>query len=572
MSVVDVQGLSFGTSRRTLLLLCLLAAVALLFAHLDLPLLEPEEALYAEVPREMLAAGSWLVPVHRGQPYYEKPPLFSWLIMACYGMFGVHEWVARLVPCSAALATVLVTFWWGRKLFGFRAGLLGAIILCLSPRYVHQARMIAMDGLFCLWITAALALGQQALASGRRRWRCWLLSALACGLGLLTKGPTALILTVLPLLVYQVLTARAASRRVNPGGAADAGRKPRRSLLFSRFSPSMLGSWLAYFATAAVVALPWYAAMMWRDAGFLRDFFWTHHVLLRFVQPMHEEPFWFYLPLLPLGMLPWSLLVPDLVRAWRSHSDRPPVEMWLLLASSLWCLVFFSMADCKRIGYILPAMPTLALALGYMLDWRLDHGSRLPLWTTLGVLGAGSGGAVLALHTELLEKEPAILLAVLALVAVGWVLGRRQTPRSAWTTCALAMFAVLLAGLLFVAPNYYRRFSMCDEIRSAAGEARLPVVCYPHHWDSINYYLKRDDVRVYDRAGRTRLLADLEQQPATLVFVKSGAALNDLLSGLSAELEFVTCGKARTVTAGLVRRRSVMNNLASPRDAWITPP
>jgi 4-amino-4-deoxy-L-arabinose transferase-like glycosyltransferase len=289
---------------------------------------------------------------------------------------------------------------------------------------------------------------------------------------------------------------------------------------------------------------------------------------------MHEESLWFYLPVLPLGMLPWSLLVPDLVRAWLRRSGRLPVEMSLLLASCLWCLLFFSLADCKRIGYILPAMPTLALALGYVLDRRLDNGSRLPFWTSLAVLTAGIGGVVLAHHTELLDKSLAIPLTVLALVAVGYVLGRQHSPRSAWATCGVATFAVLVAGILLIAPNYYRRFSMCEEIRAAAGpnEPRLPVACYPHHWDSINYYLKRDDVRVYDRARRDRMLADLEHQPATLVFVKTGAALNDLLTGLSAELEFVTCGKARTVTAGLVRRRSPMNNLATRREIWSPTP
>jgi 4-amino-4-deoxy-L-arabinose transferase-like glycosyltransferase len=463
--------------------LLLAAAGVLFFSHLQAPLLEPEEALYAEVPREMAAAGSWLVPVHRGHPYYEKPPLFSWLIMAGYAIFGVNEGAARLVPSLAALATVLATFWWGKRLFGFRAGSLGALILCLSPRFVHQARMITMDGLLTFWVVSALALGQQALQGERLRWKLWLLSAAACGFGLLTKGPTALVLTALPLLAYQILNRNATGQVVR--------------------------SWAGYVAVSAGVALPWYALLTWKDPAFLHEFFWTHHVLLRFVQPMHEEPVWFYVPALLLGMLPWTLLLPGLLKDFLPRRPRLAVEMKFLLVSVLWCVVFFSTADCKRIGYILPAMPLLALAFGHVLEQRLMSGG---LWS-----------------------------------------------RCAWAGGGLATLIVLTGAVHLLLPDYYRRFSMRDLITSliANNEGRaLPVACYPHHWDSIGYYLQRADVCVYSRDRRDRLLADLQGRPATLLFVKTGPALKEILQSLPPEQEFVSQGEARTVTAGVVRRRT----------------
>src|SRR5215831_11273628 len=88
-------------------------AALLAFMRLGVPLQEPQESRYAEIPRQMLAEGKWLVPVLHGEPYLDKPPLLYWLVMGFYSVFGVHDWAARIVPCSAAFLTMLVTYLWG---------------------------------------------------------------------------------------------------------------------------------------------------------------------------------------------------------------------------------------------------------------------------------------------------------------------------------------------------------------------------------------------------------------------------------------------------------------------------
>src|SRR5262245_48629743 len=109
-------------------LMLLLVAVSLFFSCLHAPLLEPQEARYAEIPRQMLAERSWLVPVLHGQPYLDKPPLFYWLVIASYRMFGVHDWAARLVPGVLGVLTVLFAYLWGQRAFGTRVGFLGALV------------------------------------------------------------------------------------------------------------------------------------------------------------------------------------------------------------------------------------------------------------------------------------------------------------------------------------------------------------------------------------------------------------------------------------------------------------
>ncbi len=529
---------------RAALLLLLLAGGLLYFGRLRAPLLQPEDAYYAEIPREMAAADSWIVPLYHGQPYYQKPPLFYWLIRLSYACCGVHDWAARLVPCAAALATLLVTFGWGRRLFGLRAGMAGALILCLSPRFLHQARMITMDGLLGLWILAALSLGQQAVASGRLRWTCWLLSAAACALGLLTKGPVTLALAAGPLLAYQLLDPRTA--------------RPR------------LGGWLAYLATALGIALPWFAAMAWRDPAFLREFFWTHHVVMRYLQPLHPEPVWYYVPVLLLGMLPGTLLVPALARLLLRRSapaarQRPAALGFLLLCSG-GCFVFYSLAECKRIGYVVPAMPTLALALGYTLDRtvpRRDRGgraARLPYWAGLGVWTVGMGAAGLAVFVGLMPTLHGLAIVLVALAGLGWsiVRRRRQTAAGAWAGCAVATFSLLLLAVHLLLPGYYRKFSLRHQVRlarDALHRADAPVACFPHPWDSVRFYLERQDVRAYGFDEQDRLLTDLHDRPETLLFIKTGPALDDLLPRLPAGLEFVPSSRGEIVTVGVVRPR-----------------
>src|SRR5205085_5821258 len=98
------------TTARWQLPVLLGAAALLFFTRLSCPLLEPEEARYAEIPRQMLAGGRFVEPVWHGMPYYHKPPLLYWLVMASYSLCGIHDWAARLVPACAGVLTVLVTY------------------------------------------------------------------------------------------------------------------------------------------------------------------------------------------------------------------------------------------------------------------------------------------------------------------------------------------------------------------------------------------------------------------------------------------------------------------------------
>ncbi len=524
-------------------LLVVLASL-LFFARLDAPLLEPQEPRHAEIARQMLVEGRLLVPVLHGEPYLDKPPLLYWLIMGSYVLCGVHDWAARLIPALAGVATVLATYFWGRRVLGSRAGLCGALVLCLSVRFLYLQRMLNFDCLLTLWITAALASAHLSLLGSRLSLKGWLTSACLCGLGLLTKGPVTLVLVLVPLLVYQLLD-------------------PRRA-------PVSVRAWLAYLAVALGVALPWYLAVAWVEPEFLADFLWRHHVERFFTPFDHQEPFWFFVPSVLLGMLPWTLLVPGLLRAfWRRSpraAARRPGALGLILLAGLWVVLFFSLSGCKRAVYILPALPPLALTLGWWLGvltgrrgWKvlLRRPSVLAGDAARLVLLATTASAAASLFWELSSLWFGLALGGVAALGLGMLLWRRPIS---WGESMAITFAALLVGVQTLLPEYNRRFALRAQLQAHVREAEdtpLTVACYPQFWDSVRFYLPDAEVHIYGPAERERLLDSLRQRRRTLVLVKSGRTLDDFLQELPPALEFVPRDRPGAVTVGWVRTRTL---------------
>jgi 4-amino-4-deoxy-L-arabinose transferase-like glycosyltransferase len=349
------------------LLLVLVLPAVLLYPSLSFHLLEPDEGRYAQIPREMLERGDWVVPHLQGQPYLDKPPLLYWLVMLSYQAFGVAEGPARLIPALAVHATILLLYLLGRRSLGERSAFWGAIFLTVAPGFAGMGRLLIMDGLLTLWVTLALLATFEAVRGERFRVGWWYLAAMAAGLGVLTKGPIPLLLLAPPVWLHRRLT----------GHQVPIGWK------------HLVG----FLAVVATVNVPWYAGIFLREPVFLRYFFWEHNVL-RFVQPFdHLQPVWYYLPILLGGLLPGTVLLYAYVRHLTSGdvertSTRTPEHGFWLLAGG-WCLFFFSMSGCKLPTYVLPAFPCLCLALGDFVArtrWNSAPSTRVGVGLTAAVL------------------------------------------------------------------------------------------------------------------------------------------------------------------------------------------
>jgi 4-amino-4-deoxy-L-arabinose transferase-like glycosyltransferase len=350
-------------NRRTLLLLLILPGL-LLYPCMSFYLFEPDEGRYAQIPREMLTRGEWIVPTLQGEPYLDKPPLFYWLVMGSFAVFGFHDWAARLVTALAVHGTILLTYLFGRRSLGERPAAWGALTLALAPGFIGMGRLLVLDGVLSFWVALSLFAAFEAVRTTIFRGGWWLLAGLACGLGVLTKGPVALILFLPPLWLYRWLT---------PGTA-----------LLSRWA------WFMLFGIVLAVALPWYVVVCCTLPEFAGYFFWEHNVV-RFLGDMaHQRPVWYFVPILFLGLLPTTLLlIPYFRFLFSGQADnarqRTPESGFMLLAGG-WCVVFFSLSSCKLPTYILPAFPFLGLAIGSYLAQSRWRRSRWTLAVCAGTV------------------------------------------------------------------------------------------------------------------------------------------------------------------------------------------
>jgi hypothetical protein len=347
--------------RWSALLFFLLLPACLLYPCLSFYLFEPDEGRYAEIPREMLERGEWIVPYLHGQAYLDKPPLLYWLVMGSYRLLGVHDWAARLVPALALHICVLLTYLLGHRSIGERAAFWGALALTLAPGFMSMGRLLLLDGVLTALVLLAVLSSFEAVRRGGFAWRWWIVAALACGLGILAKGPVALVLVVPPLWLHCRLT----GKKVRPSRRA----------------------WAAFAVIALAVALPWYVAVCARAPQFASHFLWEHNVV-RFLTPFdHQRPIWFYGPVLLLGLLPASLLLIPFMRFLLSADPNLAMQrcrpLGFMLLTGGWCVLFFSMSGCKLPTYILPAFPPLCLGLGcYIATSR--WGDRWLTWLSAG--------------------------------------------------------------------------------------------------------------------------------------------------------------------------------------------
>lgn len=527
-------------------------AALLFFCRLRTPLLEPEEGRYAEIPRQMLVRGDWLVPTLNGQPYLDKPPLLYWSVMAAYSAFGVHDWAARLIPGLAGWLTVLLTYFWARRVAGARAALLGALMLCLSAGFIYYGRMLTMNGLLCLFVTATLACGHWAMHAPRRgRW-LWLAAGVFAGLGLLTKGPVALALTLPPLLVLS----RFDSRLVRPD----------------------FRTWALFLSAAALIAAPWYVAVSIRYPEFAGYFFWFHNVV-RFAQPFdHQGPPWQYLPSLLIGTLPWGLLAILLIGDLASHAPdaarRRPAALGAFLFMFYWSFLFFSIAGSKRPVYLVPVFPPLALALGCYLDARLPreqlasswaallrHRTRLAYWSAMAFLSGGIGIGLAMWWRGMREPDRAVFLIAASALALAVLVLRSRARRIGWGAAFAIGALIMFAGVHDLLPEYARHFSLRHSVQLHAWRAKgtdTPIVCYPHRFDSVGFYTDRCDVREYRPDQREQMMDDLSSRSKTLLIVQA-KRLRELMAELPPDLEFVQRSRDGLAIVGEVRKRRVAN-------------
>lgn len=317
---------------------------------------EPDEGFYVNASLGMLNTGDWIVPRLNGEPFLDKPPLLYWGSALGMRVLGKNEWGARIPHAIWFSLTVVLVGLMGRQLLGNGRGGLAALVYCTSLLPFLGANVLTPDTVlaFCTALALFCYCGAlQSTGGGKARIVWWLAMGAATGLGGLAKGPAVLIF-VFPSAVHYLWS-----------------RGLRRALLDPLPYAALL--------VAGAIALPWYGTVASRLPGAAR-YFLDNQVAGRLMTARYHRNSGgflsgalYYLPVLAIGALPWSLAAwPFLIKRWRFKGLGPlarriaagpgdsPVA--LLALSVLIPLVVLTAAQSRLPLYVLPLFVPLALA------------------------------------------------------------------------------------------------------------------------------------------------------------------------------------------------------------------
>lgn len=438
-----------------LLVAIVLGWLPMVYLWFNPPPLIGDEAYYARVPVEMRERRDWIVPYFNGEPRYKKPPLMYWLVALSQSVFGENEFASRLPSFMAVLLTGLLLTWFGLRLGIAELGLWAAAAFLLNPMTVILGNWGAPEATLCLFITASVLFGFLGFFDKATKW--FLLSGIAAGLGVLTKGAPGLILPIIaffPITIWKNL-------------------KWQKTETVQVERKKTFGQLVLWLTACLVVATPWFIAV-WVCEGekFWQVFLWREHVQ-RVAEPMegHRGPIWFYLPVIWLLFLPWSIQLPSaFVAAFKNYPttlNRPRLDTFMAWwAASV--MILFSLVATKLPHYIFPAFPALAWLAASQAQRDLSKGE---FWLSF-VLGAlpvplllyGSFAGFQA-YQEFLQKlgfKASVELEVVKLAAYLLLLGFVSVPL-VWLFPAVAQFFVgqkfkpqrvlLVSGVLLTATN-----------------------------------------------------------------------------------------------------------------------
>ncbi|MFC4308507.1 phospholipid carrier-dependent glycosyltransferase [Steroidobacter flavus] len=466
-------------------------------------LTEPDEGRYAEIPREMVASGDWITPHLNAMPYLEKPPLQYWATALAYRVFGFDPWVSRLWSQTLGLLGIVVTYLLGRTLWDRRAGMLAALILASCPLYFVVAHINTLDIGLAFFLNAALACfivaqraAERSPAERRWMWLCWL----ALAAGFLQKGLVALVLPGLTLCIYSLIYKDVSFwRRLHP---------------------------LAGVLIVAALTLPWLVLVSARNPEFL-NFFFLHEHLARFTTTTHRraEPWWYFLAILFVGVIPWlvTMVRAVIAKACTPAGGKVLAAERLLLVWAVTVVVFFSLSGSKLAPYIVPAMMPLALLAGNWLRTRETPDIARSIMVSASIfctLLACSSLIIVALIPPGIKRTAYLqigewgqMAAVIGMASVvGCLILRRQNVHGAIGTIAagfVAALTVLICGSNSIELTRGRQ-GLAAEVAPHLGPD-TPFYCVGMYWQTLPFQLRRTCTAVQYR-GELGLQFDPQRQ------------------------------------------------------------
>lgn len=424
--------------------------------------LGPDEPRYASIGRDMARTWDWVTPRLDGQPWFEKPPLTYWLTAASRLAHLPDEWAARFPQALISLAFFYFYFRILRQEFSIAIAIVATAMLATSIGWLAFTYVAVTDLPMAATLNLAVLITMfpHHDPRTRERWLNALLAGALLGVSALGKGFVPIVLFAPVLIIAK-----------------------------ERF---------ALIAGAIVTAAPWYVWCYQRNGeAFWNELFWKHHVA-RFLSPTldHVQPFWFYLPMLALGIFPWTPLLALLGQP-RLFEDSRAKMMGAWVA---WGLIFFSASRNKLPGYVLPLLPVLIIlitiafsrspkaaywlaACAWMAAWLPTASSILPNALLTGLSRALA-------EFSLIGMSIVILLSLMVAAAAAFLMGPHVDGFRAAPLLALAAAVTIGVLLTQTAPVLDRYVSVRRFYRS--NPAAVSGACLDRvnrTWEyGLNYY------------------------------------------------------------------------------------
>jgi 4-amino-4-deoxy-L-arabinose transferase-like glycosyltransferase len=444
------------------------------------PLIEPDEGRYSEIPREMLQSGDFVTPRLNGVLYFEKPPLYYWSVAASFAVLGLNEQAARLPTRIATLGLVALAWAFARKRWGERAGLLAALITATSTLVVGLARISLIDPSLALAMTGAafaFAAFQEHEAAGdaRRARRALYGLHVSCAAAVMLKGLVGIVLPGGAIVIWALLMGRL-------------------RLIPRLFAPGPL---LVFVA----LTVPWHVLVARRNPDFLQ-FYFVHEHFQRFATKAHRRPGspFYFVGVRLGGFLPWTAFLPRAAELFpgkglaRLRANATPA---FLLVFSAIVFLFFSASKSKLVPYVQPIWVPIAVLAGAGLDRALARGAALRIERTvtavfLGALLAfglafGAGGGYV--HRFGIDGPAGVILGALF---AGFVL--MLWPKRLAVVPAIAVpWLGFVLGAVLAFPAVARVITPWPVVETALRELRPGEELWQrgHFVEVMAFYLKR---------------------------------------------------------------------------------